>query len=89
MLTQFNFDDEFFLQGKLNNPKLTKSQKHQARHEHTEEQLRQKAGLGMSVAQFHELYTGEWFFIWERELVKEVVLSKMVCGTTSGHLALS
>ena len=55
ILTEFNFDDELFSQDKLTNPKLTRSQKRQARHEHTEEQLRQKAGLGMSVAQFREL----------------------------------
>ena len=46
---------ELFSQDKLTNPKLTRSQKCQALHKHTEEQLRQKAGLGMSVAQFHEL----------------------------------
>ena len=55
ILTEFNFEDEFFSQDKLTNPKLTRCQKHWARYEHTEEQQRQKAGLGMSVAQFCEL----------------------------------
>ena len=55
IITEFNFDDELFSQDKLTNPKLTKSQKRQPWHEHTKEQLRQKAGLGMSVAQFCEL----------------------------------
>ena len=54
MLTKFKFDDEFFSQGKLNNPKLTRSQKQQAQYEHAKEQLTQKAGLGMSVAQLQE-----------------------------------
>ena len=53
-LQSFNFDDEFFSQGKLNN-QLTKSRKHQARHEHAGDQLRQKASLGMSVAQIRKL----------------------------------
>ena len=35
ILTEFNFVDEFFSQGKLSNPKLTTFQKRQARHEHT------------------------------------------------------
>ena len=54
-LTEFNFDDEFFLQDKLNKPKLIKSQKCQTQHEHTKEQMRQKAGLGKSLALFREL----------------------------------
>ena len=54
-LAEFNFDDEFFSQDKLTNPKLIRSLKHQAWHEHVEEQPGQKAGLGTSVAQFCEL----------------------------------
>ena len=45
----------FFSHYKLINTKLTRSQKCQVRHEDAEEQLRQKAGLSMSVAQFREL----------------------------------
>ena len=52
ILTELNFDDEFLSQ---TNPKLTRSQKCQAQHEHAKEQLRQKAGLDMSVVQFREL----------------------------------
>ena len=40
ILTEFNFDDEIFSQGKLSNPKLTRSQKHQAGREHAKVKLR-------------------------------------------------
>ena len=40
ILTEFNFDDKFFSQGKLSNPKLTRSQKCQDWREHAEVKLR-------------------------------------------------
>ena len=91
VFTEFNFDDEFSSQAKLNNPKLTRFQKHQARHEHTEEKLTQKAGLGISLLPNYMNYRKVILHLrnLERELVKEVVLSKIVCATISGHLAVS
>ena len=40
ILTEFNFDYEFFSQGKLTNHKLTKSQKCEARHKHAKGKLK-------------------------------------------------
>ena len=77
-----------FSQDKLTNPKLTRSQKHQTWHEHTKEQLRQNAGLGMSVAQFHKLQENDPSLEkFRKGSGKEVVLSRIVCGTISGHLS--
>ena len=53
-IDEFNFDDEFFLQDQECKPKLTRSQKHQVRHEHTE-RLQQSVGLDIPISQFQEL----------------------------------
>ena len=37
--TEFNFDDEFFSQDQVSKPKLIRSQKHQALHEHARNTL--------------------------------------------------
>lgn len=52
---EFNFDDEFFPQNQTSKPKLTRSQKWQARQEHAEELFRQRADSDISVVQFCEL----------------------------------
>ena len=52
--TEFNFDDKFFPQDQVSNPKLTRSQKHQARHECAKEHVK-SAGLIIPVGQFCEL----------------------------------
>ena len=59
MLTEYNFNDEFFSQGKMNKPKLTTSQKRQTCQEHAEEWRRQRAGLNIPVDQFCELQEGD------------------------------
>ena len=55
MLAEYNFNDEFFSQGKINKPKLTRSQKQQACQE---EWRRQRANLKISVDKFCELQEG-------------------------------
>ena len=37
MLTEYNFNNEFFSQSEVSKPKLTRSQKQQASQEHAEE----------------------------------------------------
>ena len=52
MLTEYNFNNEFFSQGKISKPKLTRSQKRQARQEHAEEWRRPRAGLNILMDHF-------------------------------------
>ena len=54
-LKEFNFGDDFFRESRANRPKLTRSQKRQARQEYAVTQLWQKAGLELPIAQFREL----------------------------------
>ena len=52
--TEFNSDDELFPKDQVSRPKLTRSQKRQAGHEHTKEHVK-SAGLDIPVGQFCEL----------------------------------
>ena len=83
--TKFNFDDKLCSQGKLFNPKITRSQKNQVQLEYTKENLRQKAGLSTSIAQFLKLQESARSSKKLKRSGKGSCFSRMVCGTISGH----